>query len=161
MSRRRQGPAYGWGTGRADPVDLHVGRRLRALRQQQGMSQERLAEALGVTFQQIQKYERGSNRIGASRLFEAARSLDVPVSQFYAGLDESVLQDEDEAGSARQGGAGGLSEAAAGYEIPSHRQSQALVLVEAYYSLADTQLRRRLFDMTRALAAATPRRGRE
>ncbi|MDX1710903.1 MAG: helix-turn-helix domain-containing protein [Rhodovibrionaceae bacterium] len=157
MSGKRQRPAYGWGTGRADPVDLHVGRRIRALRLQQGMSQERMAEALGVTFQQIQKYERGSNRIGASRLFDVAQALDVPVSHFYAGFDETALEPSDEA---RPRDPGGLSEAAAGYDISSRKQTQALALVEAYYSLADAQLRRRLFDMTRALASPAARRER-
>jgi transcriptional regulator with XRE-family HTH domain len=148
----REGPAFGWGTGRADPVDQHVGQQIRALRLQQGMSQERLAEALGVTFQQIQKYERGSNRLGASRLFEVARALDIPVGRLYAGLDEDGL----EAGSGNPA-AGGLSEAAAGYDAPPAKRAQAVSLIEAYYSLRDPQLRRRLFDMAKALAGSAGR----
>lgn len=73
------------GSGPAQ-VDIHVGNRLRLRRRQLGMSQERLAYGLGLTFQQIQKYERGANRISASKLYEAARCLKVPVSHFFDGL---------------------------------------------------------------------------
>lgn len=69
-------------------VDLHVGQRLRARRRQIGMVQEGLASALGLTFQQVQKYERGANRISASKLYDAARALGVPVSYFFEGLPD-------------------------------------------------------------------------
>ncbi len=70
------------------PTDTHVGMRIRTLRKQQKMSQITLAQALGLTFQQVQKYERGSNRISASKLFETAKVLGKPVSYFFHGLDE-------------------------------------------------------------------------
>ena len=70
-----------------DPIDVHVGSRLRMRRNMLGMSQEKLGEAVGLTFQQIQKYERGANRVGASRLYQFARVLDVPVSFFYDDVD--------------------------------------------------------------------------
>ncbi|MDG1417063.1 MAG: helix-turn-helix transcriptional regulator [Maricaulis sp.] len=72
----------------ATSVDVHVGARLRVRRSVLDMSQSELGERLGVTFQQVQKYERGSNRIGASRLFNCARVMDVPISYFFEGLDE-------------------------------------------------------------------------
>ncbi len=83
-----------------NPIDLHVGTRMRLRRQVLKMSQEKLGNALGVTFQQIQKYERGSNRVGASRLWRLAQVLDVPVSFFYEGLGDdnrpASLADSDQ-----------------------------------------------------------------
>jgi len=74
----------------ATTVDLHVGSRIRALRKQLGISQQHLAEQLGLTFQQIQKYERGRNRVSASRLYQTAGVLHVPVSYFFEGLDDQA-----------------------------------------------------------------------
>ena len=77
--------------GRADgphPVDLHVGVRIRMRRKEMGVSQERLADALGITFQQVQKYERGANRVSASKLWEIATALTTPVAYFYDGLGD-------------------------------------------------------------------------
>lgn len=73
----------------ASPIDLHVGTRIRMRRLLMNMSQEKLGDSLGVTFQQVQKYERGTNRVGASRLWDISRVLDVPVSFFYDGLDNN------------------------------------------------------------------------
>lgn len=73
----------------ASPIDLHVGTRIRIRRQLMNMTQEKLGENLGVTFQQVQKYERGTNRVGASRLWNISRVLDVPVSFFYDGLEDN------------------------------------------------------------------------
>ena len=70
-----------------DPIDVHVGKQMRLFRTLKGMSQERLASELGVTFQQIQKYERGTNRVSASMLYRAAQALQVPVSGFFEGLE--------------------------------------------------------------------------
>ncbi|MFD2234793.1 helix-turn-helix domain-containing protein [Phaeospirillum tilakii] len=72
--------------GSANPIDIHVGARMRLRRTLLGLSQEKLGEAIGLTFQQVQKYERGANRIGCSRLFDLARALDVPVSFFFDDL---------------------------------------------------------------------------
>jgi transcriptional regulator with XRE-family HTH domain len=74
----------------ATNVDLHVGARVRERRVVIGWSQEKLAETLGLTFQQVQKYEKGINRIGASRLYEIARTLGVPISYFFDEIDEGV-----------------------------------------------------------------------
>ena len=73
-----------------NPIDIHVGKRLRLRRTLLGMSQERLGELLGLTFQQVQKYERGVNRIGSSRLFELGQILDVPIAFFFDDLPEAV-----------------------------------------------------------------------
>ena len=74
-------------TGAPNPIDVHVGRRMRLRRQLLGLSQETLAAMLGLTFQQVQKYERGMNRIGASRLWDISKVLNVPISFFYDDMD--------------------------------------------------------------------------
>ncbi len=130
------------------PVDVHVGQRLRLRRALMGLSQERLAELVGVTFQQIQKYERGANRIGSSRLYELARVLAVPIDYFFEGLEE-----------ARQPGPG-LAEPAAGFRHetaarPEPRiidRRETLELVRAFNRIPDPLVRRRLFDLAKALA---------
>ena len=77
--------------GTANPIDLHVGAQLKKARLKRGLSQEKLAEEMGITFQQVQKYERGSNRIGASRLWDLAQVLQVPISYFYEGMAEDIM----------------------------------------------------------------------
>ncbi len=81
---------YGRGTGRPNPVDVHVGARVRLRRTLLGMSQEKLGEAIALTFQQVQKYERGANRIGSSRLFDLSRVLDVPIEYFFGDMPAAV-----------------------------------------------------------------------
>src|SRR5579863_9615745 len=78
------------------PIDVHVGSRVRLRRTLLGMSQERLGQAIGLTFQQVQKYERGANRIGASRLFDLSRVLDVPVSFFFDDINPAVVAQVNE-----------------------------------------------------------------
>jgi transcriptional regulator with XRE-family HTH domain len=116
-----------------------------------GMSQERLGEALGLTFQQVQKYERGTNRIGASRLYRVSQVLDVPVSFFF---------DEINAEAARLAGTAAPGDAAACEPVPVREgetmmRRETLELVRAYYRISDPQIRRRLFDLTKAIANAT------
>jgi transcriptional regulator with XRE-family HTH domain len=83
-----------------NPVDLHVGARIRLRRRMQGVSQEKLADALGLTFQQVQKYERGANRVSASKLYEIAAALRAPVAYFFDGLADPCAED-DQAETAR------------------------------------------------------------
>src|SRR5688500_6970058 len=79
-------------SGKPNPVDVHVGSRARLRRTLLGMSQEKLGEAIGLTFQQVQKYERGANRIGASRLWDLSRVLDCPMSFFFEEMDDETAQ---------------------------------------------------------------------
>lgn len=125
-------------------VDEHVGRRLKLRRLLLGLSQERLGELLGLTFQQIQKYERGTNRLGASRLYEAARALSVDVSFFFEELD--VLPDglAEDAIDERDGPRCG----------PAERRRDTLELVRAFERIDDPELRRRVLDITKAVADA-------
>jgi transcriptional regulator with XRE-family HTH domain len=134
-----------------NPIDIHVGRRLRLRRTLLGMSQERLGDLLGLTFQQVQKYERGANRIGSSRLFELGQILDVPVSFFFDDMAE--LSSELIAGPTLPG----LAEERAGFDheeadpLPLDTR-ETLELVRAYYRIADPAVRRRLFELAKALA---------
>jgi len=110
------------------------------------MSQDRLGQAIGLTFQQVQKYERGANRIGASRLFDLSRVLDVPVSFFFDDINPSVVAAVAE-------GATGLGEmAGTAYEPDPMMRRETLELVRAYYRVTDPQTRRRLFELVKAIA---------
>src|SRR5258707_12207569 len=135
----------GRGRRKADtphPVDVHVGSRVRLRRVELGMSQEKLAAALGLTFQQVQKYERAANRISASRLYHLCRILGVRVGFFYDGLDPARAANP------------GLAEAPAEpFESDPLRQSETIELVEAFYAIGDPAVRRRLFELARQLAA--------
>ena len=128
-------------TANPNPVDIHVGSRVRLRRTLLGMSQEKLGEALGLTFQQVQKYERGTNRIGSSRLFQLSKILDVPVSFFF----------DDMAG---EGGApaGGFAEPGqSSFEHDQMNKRETLESVRAYYRITDPQVRRRMFDLMKSL----------
>jgi transcriptional regulator with XRE-family HTH domain len=141
--------------GRPSPIDGHVGRRLRARRALLGMSQERLGELLGLTFQQIQKYERGANRIGSSRLYEIGQALDVPVSYFFEDAPATASADAAIVGLAEDGPEFEHGEAPAWPgegEPPPLDSREVLELVRAYNRIRDPEVRRRLCDLARALA---------
>src|ERR1700675_5060684 len=90
MPRARKPSGRTASQGNPNPIDVHVGSRVRLRRNLLGMSQEKLGDAIGLTFQQVQKYERGANRVGSSRLFDLARVLDVPVSYFFDEMSPST-----------------------------------------------------------------------
>ena len=144
---RVSGLPYGRGTGRPNPVDVHVGARVRLRRTLLGMSQEKLGEAIGLTFQQVQKYERGANRIGSSRLFDLSRVFDVPIGFFFDEMSAAVA-----ASSPAQ--SRGMAEEPAEYELDPLAKRETLELVRAYYKITNPQVRKRLFEMTKALGAA-------
>jgi transcriptional regulator with XRE-family HTH domain len=133
--------------GGPNPVDVHVGSRVRLRRTLLGMSQEKLGEAIGLTFQQVQKYERGANRVGASRLFDLSRVLDVPVGFFFDEMPEDVA-----ASSPAQ--APGRDQPMPEQELDPMVKRETLELVRAYYKIQEPSVRKRLFEMTKALAAA-------
>jgi transcriptional regulator with XRE-family HTH domain len=134
------------GRGRPNPVDVHVGGRLRQRRTLMGMSQEKLAEAIGLTFQQVQKYERGANRIGASRLHQLARVLEVPVSYFF----EEMAHAGAPAGAEQPG----FAEEPPAFEHDPMSRRETLELVRAYYRIPDGKVRKRVFEMVKAIAAS-------
>ena len=117
------------------PVDRHVGLRIRMRRKEMGVSQERLAEALGITFQQVQKYERGANRVSASKLWEIAGTLRTPVSYFYDGLDGQT--------------AGGAQQTSAQAFLSS---SEGLELLAAFPRITEPAIRRKLVELVRVVA---------
>jgi len=125
---------------RRSSVDSRVGARIRLRRMIVGMSQERLGEAVGVTFQQVQKYERGVSRVSAGRLYSLAEALGVPVSYFF---DEAVLV-----------AGGGPSERAEAAEMPHSMSRETLELLRAYYGITDLEIRHRLFELAKAIARA-------
>ena len=119
------------------PVDVHVGKRVRHRRWMVGRTQQQLAEAVGIKFQQIQKYETGMNRVSASRLWDIANVLDVPVSFFFEGLEA----EQSNTASETQAPADVLAD------------KEALELLRSYYSIPENQ-RRKLFDLARVLSDA-------
>jgi transcriptional regulator with XRE-family HTH domain len=126
------------------PIDVHVGSRVRLRRLMLSMSQEQLGASIGLTFQQVQKYERGANRIGASRLYYLGRVLDVPIEFFYSDVDPVRAPAMP----------GGFAEPpAAAFDADPLRKRETIELVEAYYAIVDSAVRRRLFELARALAA--------
>ena len=114
------------------PVDEHVGKRIRHRRWMIGVTQQQLAQKVGIKFQQIQKYETGMNRVSASRLWDISEALGVPVSFFFDGLDELAIADR-----------------AGGRDLMSDKE--AMELVRSYYAIPETQ-RRRLFELARVLS---------
>ncbi|MGE4278642.1 MAG: helix-turn-helix domain-containing protein [Magnetospirillum sp.] len=130
-------------SGEPDPVDTHVGGRLRLRRTLMGLSQTELARSVGLTFQQVQKYESGANRISASRLYHIAEALDVPVSFFFDDIP-------------RGGGstlAMGLSEDQAGFTAPDSSGREGLEMMRNYHRITDEAIRRSVYDLTKSLAA--------
>jgi transcriptional regulator with XRE-family HTH domain len=120
----------------AHPVDVHVGKRVRHRRWLVGMTQQQLAEKVGIKFQQIQKYETGANRVSASRLWDIADALDVPVAFFFEGIEEAQNEQKP------------MAEA-----VPSDLlgDKEALDLIRSYYAIPENQ-RRRLFELARVLS---------
>ena len=122
-----------------NPVDLYVGGRIRLRRRTLGVSQEKLAEDLGLTFQQVQKYERGANRVSASKLYEIARSLSVPVALFFEGLNDPV--------------SGGVAEPGADAILHDFLMtSEGVELASLFPMIRRPRIRRRILDLVRAMA---------
>lgn len=126
-----------------NPIDKHVGSRVRMRRMMIGMSQEKLGEKLGITFQQIQKYEKGTNRVGASRLQQIATVLAVPPAFFFEGAPIPV-----------SGGGGGFSESSSpAYVSDFLATSDGLALTKAFMRIKDAKVRRRIVDLVEAMVA--------
>lgn len=134
-------PRYGRGTGIPNPIDVHVGKRIRMRRLFLGMNQETLANALGLTFQQVQKYEGGANRVSASRLSAMADILGVPISFFFSdvALDGSSQTPEEQESRERM------------------ERPETIELIRMYYAIPDAQVRQQFLEMVKAVAAATKR----
>jgi transcriptional regulator with XRE-family HTH domain len=129
---------YGRGTGVPDPVDVQVGARIRTRRLLIGMNQEKLANALGLTFQQVQKYEAGANRVSASRLSQVSEILGVPISYFFSDLEPA-------------GGSPGAPELEARERL---QRPETIELIRAYYAIGNPGVRQQFLDMVKAVAQA-------
>ena len=137
------------------PVDVHVGKRLRQRRSLLGMNQTALGQAAGVTFQQVQKYERGANRMGASRLFEFATVLDVPVDYFFNEIPTAAHRK-----SKPKGGLASDRAARVQPELDLLSRRETLTLVRAYYKVRPEALRRKLCTLIDGLATGLPQPGK-
>ena len=127
-----------------NPIDVHVGSRVRMRRMLVGMSQEKLGDSLGLTFQQVQKYEKGANRIGASRLFHIARVLGVRIEFFYEGLTgDGEGNDVDQAE---------VDQSA--FELDMLSSSEGIQLNSAFFSIRDAKVRKKVLELVRALGDA-------
>jgi transcriptional regulator with XRE-family HTH domain len=134
--------------GRSNEIDVYVGARVRLRRGLLGMSQEKLGDALGLTFQQVQKYERGTNRIAASRLFALSQILDVPINFFYEGMPPAV------AGIRKK--ASGLSEGApSAFAADPMASRETVTLLRAYYQISDEKQRRKVLALVRSMGEST------
>lgn len=130
---------YGRGTGIPNPVDVHVGKRVRTRRLLLGMNQETLARALGLTFQQVQKYEGGANRVSASRLAAIAEILKVPISFFFGDLKTD-----------------GVKPTTAEREWREHMERpETIELIRLYYAIPNDNVRRQFLEMVRSLAGSS------
>ena len=129
------------------PVDIHVGNRLRLRRTLLGMSQEKLGTALGLTFQQIQKYEKGANRIGSSRLYEIGRILGVPVAYFFEGYEDENDPPAELEGVGR-------------FDQSKLMDRETIELVRAYYSIDQGEVRHQVFELMKTLGGTRAKRTR-
>lgn len=132
-------PKYGRGTGVPNPIDVHVGNRVRMRRLLLGMNQETLANALGLTFQQVQKYEGGANRVSASRLSAMAEILAVPISYFFGDLrsEDAEISPEDRRWREYL------------------QRPETIEFIRLYYAIPDIRARQQFLEMTKALADAS------
>ncbi|MEM8540752.1 MAG: helix-turn-helix domain-containing protein [Pseudomonadota bacterium] len=124
-----------------NPIDIHVGSRIRLRRTMLGLSQEKLGESLGITFQQVQKYEKGTNRVGASRLQNIAGILNVPAAFFFEDAPGEDAAETD-----------GLAESSTSYVVNFLSSSEGLQLNRSFVKISDPKVRRRIVDLVRALA---------
>lgn len=127
------------------PVDIYVGRRLRQKRTILGFSQENVGKKIGVTFQQIQKYERGINRMGASRLHDFAKALGVQVSYFFEGYNDYVIEDNAALAAAEP--------TAQTFEHDTMNNRETLEVMRAYYKIKNPAVRKRVVDLIKAMGA--------
>jgi transcriptional regulator with XRE-family HTH domain len=135
--------------GSANPIDAYVGSRVRLRRTLLGMSQAKLGEALGLTFQQIQKYERGGNRVSASRLFDLCRVLGVSAGYFF-----EEMSDATKAASPAEVRSGKVHGRVAGPDRDPMLKRETLELVRAYFGIADPEVRKQVMAMAKALAGS-------
>ncbi len=140
--------------GEPNPIDIHVGKRIRIRRNLLGWSQEKLGDLLGLTFQQIQKYEKGLNRVSASRLWDFSVVMDTPVSFFYDDMDKTVAKQSPRMFSNPESEIL-LNEEMEVFNVDPMLKEETLELVRAYYKINNRQAARHLFDLIVAMSKST------
>lgn len=138
-------------SGEPNPIDIHVGNRIRMRRNILGWSQEKLGDLLGLTFQQIQKYEKGLNRVSASRLWDFSVVMDTPISFFYDDMDKSVARQSPRMFSNPEADAT-LNEDLEVFNADPMLKQETLELVRAYYKISNRQAAKHLFDLIVAMS---------
>ena len=141
-------------TGQPNPIDVHVGNRIRLRRTLLGFSQEKLAAMLGLTFQQVQKYEHGTNRVGASRLWDISNVLNVPINFFYEDMDKEVAQQSPRVFSAPENNFY-LEENRDEIDMDPMKRQETLELVKAYYKIPNRKAAKYLFDLMVTMSKST------
>lgn len=141
--------------GEPNPVDVHVGNRIRLRRTLLGLSQEKLASMLGLTFQQVQKYERGMNRVGASRLWDISKVLEVPINFFYEDMDKSVASQSPRMFSVPDADPEFLEEDEELYNSDPMQRQETIELVKAYYKIPNRKAARHLYDLIISMSKAS------
>ncbi len=132
--------------GRADPIDKYVGSRVRVRRLGLGMSQTKLGQAIGVTFQQVQKYENGANRVGASNLYKIAKALGVDVAFLYDGMPAAAVKGKGKATRGRR------ARPVVEYDRDPTRSREIITFMHNYARIAHPRLRKRVFELVKSLA---------
>ncbi len=140
--------------GGPNPIDIHVGKRIRIRRNILGWSQEKLGDLLGLTFQQIQKYEKGLNRVSASRLWDFSVVMETPVGFFYDDMDKTVAKQSPRMFSNPEA-ENILNEDAEVFNADPMRKEETLELVRAYYKISNRQAARHLFDLIVAMSKSS------
>lgn len=141
--------------GEPNPIDVHVGNRIRLRRTLLGMSQERLASLLGLTFQQVQKYERGMNRVGASRLWDISKVLEAPIGFFYEDMDKVVANQSPRMFNTAEDAQIMLREDEEEYLTDPMQKQETIELVKAYYKIPNRKAAKHLFDLIIAMSKTT------
>jgi len=135
------------GKRQPSPVDVHVGAQVRQRRVMQGMTQTDLGDALGLTFQQVQKYEKGVNRVGSSRLFKLSQVLDVPIGYFFEDMPPEV------AASPLPAKGRGKAKEPISHDPALMAKQETLELVRAYYKIENANVRKRVYDLIKGVGA--------
>lgn len=142
-------------TGQPNPIDVHVGNRIRLRRTLLGLSQEKMASLLGLTFQQVQKYERGMNRVGASRLWDIGKVLDVPIGFFYEDMDQEVASQSPRMFSLPDSTPFNFAEESETFDVDPMNRQETIELVRAYYKIPNRKAARHLYDLIIAMSKTT------
>lgn len=138
-----------------NPVDIHVGKRIRLRRTILHITQQQMADMLGLTFQQVQKYEKGMNRVGASRLWDISRVLEVPMGFFFEDMDATVASQSPRMINRPLSGSDFVAEDHKDLDIDPMKKEETLELIRAYYKITNRAIAKQMFDLMISLSKST------